>query len=989
MEKDGSTINGLSIHRLDDSLESAVVIIAGYDAEGNVTSKALAKTDLGGSITDVEISLTLADDTEGYAVYAVDSLMNMQPIAPYKMYGTIASESLDDYDSIKADFSDNYGKKSLALIADCEITEELTAENIKYIYGEELEQNSYKFIPALEQGEYFVRVGIDGADTVNDDLNTIVKIQPDDPDGETVSLGEWTFEDGLTDSAGANAFTLSGAASLTNGQIKMNDGSSTGSAVMTFPEAVTVPQGETADIEFDITFGKLTGKTMSFDITDGSGTSLVSAQIHAYNIVENTNIKIGGVNVLEDSSVLNSAISKGQNTAAQNDPTHFKAVLDFTTNRATLYIGYDGGSTVEFTGRLGSNSGSIGGITFSTSYNNNDRACYVDNVSASLVSGPLYYMTFTAVDSTTSDAVENAAITVKDGTSDAVIEPESDGTYHLCEGDYIIHAEADGYRAADMPFELIPAVEDKNVAVPMTSNSDLTPATVTLKYVDEENNIIKDDVIITDNVYAGDSYTVPDEYTADFTKMNDSGKWDLYQFNASASQTTAILEESTELKLVFNLTSTYDYYEDFENYTVDTSAWTGTTAGVSLGNENSSNYLNYACTGSSSVGAYTAIPEINCDGKTVRVEADIKFAPSSITGDSQFSIDSSSPTFSGNNVNWGVENSTGHIISFIQSSKGTFSVNGNNVGMDFVDGWMHMTADIDFVSQTVTIRLTNDSGDDITIEDSDFYSSSVDSNIGSIYMRGASGGGNVSLDNLAITITGDGTIAEPDIESPINYKTVYAFGDSIVRGHDKPEEAFMNIIEDDYAIDLNKMAINGATVMKSNNWITEQVQDAPAAQPDFVVFDGYTNDAYGPAESDSFNANGANPDVTQVIGEIQGSEATEFDNTTFCGAFEELIYTMKQKWPDAKLVFVTIHKSGARDFEIQELLVEKTLEICEEWGVTVVDMFNNCELDTRNEDEMAQYMIGGRGSHPNIECVKKYYEPAVVEVLESLCETTE
>ena len=38
------------------------------------------------------------------------------------MYGTIASESLDDYDSIKADFSDNYGKKSIALIADCEIT---------------------------------------------------------------------------------------------------------------------------------------------------------------------------------------------------------------------------------------------------------------------------------------------------------------------------------------------------------------------------------------------------------------------------------------------------------------------------------------------------------------------------------------------------------------------------------------------------------------------------------------------------------------------------------------------------------------------------------------------------------------------------------------------------------------------------------------------------------------------------------------------------
>ena len=189
--------------------------------------------------------------------------------------------------------------------------------------------------------------------------------------------------------------------------------------------------------------------------------------------------------------------------------------------------------------------------------------------------------------------------------------------------------------------------------------------------------------------------------------------------------------------------------------------------------------------------------------------------------------------------------------------------------MDFVDNWMHITADIDFVSQTVTIRLTNDNGDDITIEDSDFYSSTVDSNIGSIYMRGASGGGNVSLDDLAITITGDGTIAEPDIESPINYKTVYAFGDSIVRGHNDPDNAFMNIIEDDYAIELNKMAVNGATVMKSDNWITEQVQKAPAAQPDFVVFDGYTNDAYGDPATDSFNTSNA-VDVTQNMGEIQG-----------------------------------------------------------------------------------------------------------------------
>lgn len=988
LENNGNIISGIKLHRIDSSLESAVVIAAGYDAAGNVTSAALEKAEFTGDTADIDIDLALPENTAGYAVYAVDSLMSMMPIAPYKTYGTIASEAFDDYDSIKADLSDSYGRKSIALIADCEITEDLTADHIKYIYGEELWQNSYKFIPALEPGEYFVCVGIDGAETVNDELNTIVRITPDDPDGETVSLGEWTFDDGLADSTGQNAFTLGGAASLANGQIKMNDGSSTGSAVMTFPAPVTVPQGETSEIEFDITFGKLINKTMSFDITDGNGTSLVSAQIYAYNISENTNVKIGGVDVLEDSSILSNAISRGQNTAAQNSPTHFRIVLDFTTSRATVYIGYDGGSTVELTGRLGENSGSISGMSFTTSYNNNDRACYVDNVSAGLVSGPLYYMTFEAVDANTNSSVDGAVITVTDGTTGAVIEKESDGRYHLCEGDYVIHAEADGYRAVDMPLELIPALDRKDISVPMVSNADLVPASVTIRYVDEEGNSVKDDTVITEDVYVEDSYTVTEEYTADFTKRSDSGKFDFYAFNASASQTTAILTENAVFTLVFNLKGQYDYHEDFEAYEINDDEWEHGSGNhsMTLGSDNST-YLNYACASGSSVGSYTTFNEISCEGKTVKVEADLRFSPKNITGDSQFSIGNTSPSFSSNRISYGFENSAGHIIGLVhKANSSSFLVNGQSVSTDLIGDWVHMEADIDFLSKKVTVRLTNDSGYDVTVADADFYSSSVEDNIGSFYMRGAGGGGNVSLDNLTIMITGDGVPAEPEIISPLNYKTVYAFGDSIVRGHNDPNNAFMNVIARDYAVQLNKMAVNGATMIKSDNWITDQVLDAPDAQPDFVVFDGYTNDAYGDPSTDSFNTSNA-ADITQIMGEVQGSGATKFDNTTFCGAFEELIYTMKQKWPDAKLVFVTIHKSGARDFALQELLVEKTLEICAEWGVTVVDMFNDCELDTRNADEMAQYIIDGRGSHPNIECVKTYYEPAVVSVLEGLCET--
>ena len=143
-----------------------------------------------------------------------------------------------------------------------------------------------------------------------------------------------------------------------------------------------------------------------------------------------------------------------------------------------------------------------------------------------------------------------------------------------------------------------------------------------------------------------------------------------------------------------------------------------------------------------------------------------------------------------------------------------------------------------------------------------------------------------------------------------------------------------------------------------------QVKNAPAASPDFVVFDGYTNDAY---ES-----------VMTNLGTKQGPTATTFDNTTFCGAFEETLYTMKQKWPESEIVFVTIHKSGGRDWDIQCKLRELSLEMCEAWGISVADIFKDTTLDTRDATQMSKYIINGAGSHPNETACREFYIPVIV-----------
>lgn len=990
VEKTDLNIGGVNLIKLTDKYDSVVAAVAGYDAQGNMTAVNFARADLSQTAVNgelnVPISLTLPQETTAYAVTVFDSFTKMQLAAPYKEFGTVVTEGDGDTVAVKSDLSDSIGKKSITLIADSAITEDITAENIKYLHGENITAESYKNIPFgnNDSGVYYIRTGIYGEEVKEEVKNTAVNILPDN-DGVSKTMNTWSFTDSLTDDAGKYAFELTGGASLTDGRIKLNS-TSAGTAVMTYSEPVTVSQGGKVIVEFDILYGKLVNKTMAYTISDSGKNALTSVKLCSYDPSASASVMIGGIEKLTSYKELSDAVSRSKSTAVENGVTHYRNVFDFEAGRAYITVSSAAG-TAEFSGKLANTSNDIKTIKFETNYNNSDRACLIDDVTVLTQTAPQYAITVNAVNASNGTAVEGAEVTVTDSVTKAEIIPNGDGNYMLCEGDYIITAAADGYRTVQMPLELTPALESKTVKVEMTSDTDLIPAAVTIKYVDEEGNALKNNTVITSGVYVGDSYTVSDIMTADFTAKEDSGKTNLYRFNASKSQTTATLKADTEIILVFNMTAQYDYYEDFENYTVNDSDWKHGTGSHSLtAADDNSGYLSYACTGTSSVGSYTTFDKINCEGKTVKIEADLKFAPTSIVGDSQFSIGNTAPSFSSNKISYGFEKSAGHIIGLVhKKGSASFLVNGQSISTALIGDWVHLEADADFVSKKVTVKLTNDNGYSAEVKDVSFYSTSTADNIGSMYVRAASGGGTVGVDNLKIAVTGDGIPAEPEIKSVLNYKSVYAFGDSIVYGHNSPNNAFMNLIANKYSMKLTKYAKNGATVIDSGNDIIAQVRSASDVEPDFAVFDGYTNDAYGDSSTDSFNSAGTNPDVTKRLGEMQGSGATEFDSSTFCGAFEEILYTMKQKWPNAKLVFVTIHKSGARDFDIQTQLHDLTVQMCEAWDVAVVDMFKDASLDTRNADEMEKYIINRAGSHPNTVCCEEFYVPMTAQKLIELC----
>ena len=753
---ENNTVKTVDLIGLTENTQNAVVFTVGYDKDGNAVSTAVNKAEINGKTT-VNVNLALADNTTAYAIYVVDNLTDMQPIAPFKTFGKIKSEAENNYITLKTDFSSLYGKKSVVLAADCEISEDITADNIKYVYGEILDSDSYKYIPwNEEEGKYYIRVGVDKDRAYDETKNTVKNITPD-TQGEETQVSKWTFDTDLNDTNGANAFTLTGDTVNNNGQILMNNstkGTSTGSASMQYANPVVTSQGEKLTVEFDIIFGKHSGKTMSYSLTDANGKAIISTQICAYDLSGNTNVKIGGNDVLDDYSKLSAAISRGNNNSSSNKPTHFKNVIDFGSNKAYVTVSYDGGQTAEFTGKIGDSTGSLGGINFSSSHGYADRSCIVDNVSIGKVSGPQYKMTFGAVDLKSKESVA-ANIVVKDGISGAVLTPNSNGEYLLCEGDYLISATADGYRDAGQKLELSQATESKNITVPMVSVTDLTKAHIAIKFKDNQGNDIMESVTETGDFYVGDKYTVSADYCKDQVVKRD-GKVYTYKYNAEKSvYTSDKLEENSVFTLVYDVGGEYDFYADFENYTIDDSVLTygGGSPKLTVAKDNENSYLSYASTGST-VGVWQKLDTIDCTNKTVTVNADIKFAPKGTAGNSQFSIGDTSPKFDSNNVNYGFVNKSkkydGHIIAVEYNSGSTLLVNGQTVSSDFVGSWIHLNAEINFAAKKINVTLKNDNDITAELSDLDFYSSNDITEIGSFYLRAAKSNGTIGLDNLTM-----------------------------------------------------------------------------------------------------------------------------------------------------------------------------------------------------------------------------------------------
>jgi hypothetical protein len=292
--------------------------------------------------------------------------------------------------------------------------------------------------------------------------------------------------------------------------------------------------------------------------------------------------------------------------------------------------------------------------------------------------------------------------------------------------------------------------------------------------------------------------------------------------------------------------------------------------------------------------------------------------------------------------------------------------------------WHTVDLHLDFTARTVQYTITTKEAAPVVLVSGTGRTTATD--LAKMVACNYFGTGVQSIDNFSLTRPGktaDGYLVG---------KRMYAFGDSIVYGHRYPR-GFVDFVAERERANLTRYARNGATIGPANasgGQVIAQVRAASTQSPDFVVFDGGTNDAEVIHDQHLY-----------PIGAVStGFDPTGFDTRTYAGSFEAALDAMRRKWPTARIVYVAVHKLGSRDWGTQLALRTVTLQICAKWGVAVADVFGDAALDTRVEAQRVAYTfnglvngypgVAGTGTHPNIAAITKFYAPVLTAALAGL-----
>ena len=198
------------------------------------------------------------------------------------------------------------------------------------------------------------------------------------------------------------------------------------------------------------------------------------------------------------------------------------------------------------------------------------------------------------------------------------------------------------------------------------------------------------------------------------------------------------------------------------------------------------------------------------------------------------------------------------------------------------------------------------------------------------------------------------TASVPD--SPINGKTVIFLGSSVTFGYGSFGVSFADFLEKTDGITAVKEAVSGTTLVdiKSNSYVLRMKKIDKDINADAFVCQLSTNDAT----------------KEMPLGEISdGFDTDDFDTQTVAGAIEYIIAYAKETW-NCPVVFYTQAKYNSGHYA---KMVELLLEIQKKWNITLIDLWNNDEINSITDKERNIYLVDH--IHPTKAGYKEWWLP--------------
>ena len=194
--------------------------------------------------------------------------------------------------------------------------------------------------------------------------------------------------------------------------------------------------------------------------------------------------------------------------------------------------------------------------------------------------------------------------------------------------------------------------------------------------------------------------------------------------------------------------------------------------------------------------------------------------------------------------------------------------------------------------------------------------------------------GSVEIEDLTLLL--EFLLEDASTQSVLNGKTALYLGDSIAygAGDSLPRRAWGGRIAEQYSMIGTNVANSGWTLSTYRNAIVTQLDNADAANYDYIILHGGVNDVW---------VNASNV----PIGTVDADNFTpgSFDCTTLAGALEDLVCTAKQKAPNAKIGYIINYDISEKIGDMQGYyLIAKT--ICEKWEIPYLDLYDNTDFSS-------------------------------------------